>query len=117
MLDLFSDGGPFQYVITLFGLAGIALSILQIIRKAEVDYLALIAGMIGATLFTAVCAYGFGMYQAGRALAQQPGDVTALAVKAEGIANTVLAWGGLLCGFNSVIGAIAWHTHRQSRTR
>ena len=115
MGNLFSDGGPFQFVITAFGLAALVFCILQIVKRGQKDYTALIVGMIAATFMVSVLAYSMGMYQAGRAIATKAEGYAKLAALAEGIACTVLVWGSILCTVNAVVGSIACHLHRQAK--
>lgn len=116
MVNVFTYGGLFQYVITVLGLVALGFSILQIIRKGKKDYAALIVGMTAATFLAAVLAYALGMYHTGRTIAGKGGNHATLAAIAEGISCTALIWGALLCTANVMVGSLACHLHRQAKT-
>lgn len=115
MIELFTDGGLFQYLITLLGLLGLVFSILQILRKANSDYRSIIIGLLSATFFIALCGYSVGMHQAANVVSERTGDLCEFSMKAEGIANSVLALAGLLCGINAIVGSIACHVYSKSK--
>jgi hypothetical protein len=73
----FSDGGPFMFVILLFGLATLALTIVQFVVKRKTDLSPLLWGLLFATLLVGGLGTVVGAIQGFSALASAAPDMRA----------------------------------------
>ncbi len=68
MLDYLMSGGPFMFPVALFGLAALALNVVQIASRGRRDYTVLVIALTAAAFLTGIAGSGMGMYMAGTTL-------------------------------------------------
>ena len=104
MIEAWLSGGVFSWLIGAFALAALVFN-LRALRRSRAADAQLALALIGATLCMALSGYGIGMYQAAMAFDARP-ELLARASVAEGIAASVLFWGGAACAVNGVLWSI-----------
>ena len=104
MAAMFTNAGPFAYVVTAFGLTALALNVLGLFRRRGRDLSGLAMGFAAASLLAGICGTGAGLYMAGQALAVAEADVIPrLFATAVGIASTTTAFGALWAMLNAIL--------------
>ncbi len=113
MFEMFTDAGPFAYVITALGLTALVLNVVQFARKEGRDLKPLIIGLSAAAVLMGLTGTGAGLYQAGKAIGalNDAEMVPKLFGCAVGIAMTTTAFGALWATLNGMLVSIG-HTVR-----
>lgn len=113
MFEMFTDAGPFAYVITALGLTALVLNLVQLTRRQGRDLVPLIVGLSAAALLMGIAGTGAGLHQAGKAIGalESVERVPTLFGCAVGIATTTTAFGALWATLNGMLVSIT-HTVR-----
>lgn len=108
MLEFFIKGGPFMYMVTLFGLGALALNLVQIATRGRRDFTAAVLALAAAAFFTGVMGTGAGMYVAGGAIgAAEIEMVPRLFGVATGIALITTTFGAAWASLNALLCGVA----------
>ena len=107
MLEMFRVGGPFMYVVVLFGLGALACNVLQFVRKDR-DYTALLVGLVAATFLAGISGTSAGLYHMASAVTgADPDKQFVLYMSGLGIANTTTGMACALASLNAALAGLA----------
>ncbi len=108
MLDYLMSGGPFMFVVALFGLGALGLNVVQITTRSRRDYTVPVLALTAAAFLTGVAGSGMGMYMAGTALhGTDAAAIPGLFALASGIALVTTTFGALWAVLNSLLIGVA----------
>lgn len=108
MFEMFTNAGPFAYVVTLLGATALTLNIVQLSRRKGRDLTGLILGLTAATVLMGLSGTGAGMYMAGQTInGADPAAIPRLFAFATGIALTTTTFGALWAALNTVLCGVA----------
>jgi hypothetical protein len=114
----FSDGGPFMFVILLFGLATLALTIVQFVIKRRTDLSPLLWGLLLATLLVGGLGTVMGFIQGFSALEMVAPDMrAAMTARMIAIAANTTALSLLFAVPLSIVIGVASFLARRARRR
>ncbi len=107
MVEMVVNGGPFMFLVVLFGLAALAFNVLQLARRDR-NYLGPILGLTAAGLLAGITGTSAGIYQLTRAvMAADAAQQFTLYMSGLGIAHSTTEIGALLAVVNVALVGIA----------
>jgi len=116
MGQFFAEGGVFMYIVLLFGLAGLAVGVVQLALARKVDLVPLIVGLVVITIIVGTLGSSVGMIQAFSAVAYaDPSQKAAMLAAGISIALNTTTFGLMMAVLQTLLGAIAATVRRNTK--